>query len=141
MKFCDNCDNMLYVTVEEEELRFVCKNCNFVKKHEKLLNNASVPVLEQNYMPKDTKSIHENGSIDECIMNINYADDSRSYKQFITTDIKYDPTLPHVNNIPCTNPKCTMTNKQNPDTIFIKYDHINMKYMYFCCHCEHFWKL
>jgi hypothetical protein len=24
--------------------------------------------------------------------------------------------------------------------IYIKYDFINMKYLYHCCHCEHFWK-
>jgi hypothetical protein len=143
MKFCTDCDNMLYVTVEDQELRFVCKNCNFMIKHPKNDTKESIPVFEHKYSKdkNDNKPEPDDGAIDECIMNINYADDTRSYKQFITADIKHDPTLPHVNNIPCPREECKKGKGDTTDTIFIKYDHGNMKYMYFCCHCEHFWKL
>ncbi len=138
MKFCDYCENMLYVSVEDE-LLFRCKNCNFVKVQDKPVDGSSIPVLHQNYAEgKDAKPKEEG---DECIMDINYADDTRSYKQFITKNIKYDPTLPHVNNIPCTNAECRLGKGDTANTIYIKYDHVNMKYLYFCCHCEHFWRL
>jgi hypothetical protein len=24
--------------------------------------------------------------------------------------------------------------------IYIKYDYRNLNYLYFCCHCDHFWR-
>jgi hypothetical protein len=57
---------------------------------------------------------------------------------YLTTNIKYDPSLPHVNNIACPNCKGNNTEKQN-DVIYIKYDAENKKYLYFCCKCDHFW--
>lgn len=116
MKFCEYCENMLYVTVTpDKDLVYYCKNC-------------------------DNKIIEkkENGSI--CVIDDNKIDDVTKYAQYINKNIKYDPTLPHVNNIKCTNPKCTKPSKDENEVIYIKYDFINMKYMYYCCYCEQFWK-
>ena len=142
MKFCDVCDNMLYVTVNDDKLIFQCKNCNFSKEEgdaEAIIARqaASKLVLLQNY----TGEMNEVTN-DACIMNINYSDDARSYKQYMNTNVKYDPTLPHVNNIVCPHDDCkTGVHKdKTTDTIYIKYDHKNMKYLYFCCNCENFWR-
>lgn len=117
MKFCNVCENMMYIQVEDDEhnsveLKYYCKNCNNSTKQK--ASGMSVPVHEKNF-----------------------TDDSGSYKYYMTPYIKYDATLPRVSNIKCTNNSCDA--KEN-EVIYIKYDHDNMKYLYFCCHCDHFWK-
>ena len=117
MRFCEFCDNMLYVTItQEKDLQFYCKNCNNRVTEKK-----------------------ENGSI--CVIDDNKIDDSTKYSMYINKYIKYDPTLPRVNNIECVNKECggRKANKEN-EVIYLKYDFVNMKYLYYCCHCEEFWK-
>lgn len=121
MKFCNICDNMLYMKETKEEdnmnlkLSYYCKNCNFsTTEDESLLN--------------------------KCIIDNNYIDDDTKYKQYVTTNIKYDPTLPRVNDIKCPNTLCTKSSDKEDEVIYLKYDFTNMKYVYFCAHCETFWK-
>jgi len=123
MKFCDNCQNMLYISVENDaakseqqayKLTRKCKNCNFTI---------------------------EEGITAECIVSSARGDTNVNYKKYMSKYIKFDPTLPRVNNIKCANAdKCTKAATQDDEIIYIKYDHINMKYLYMCCHCDHFWK-
>ena len=116
MDFCNICDNMLYIKYDNEELQNYCKNCNNIIK---LKTNSSMIIIENNY---------DNDDID-VDNNIN-------------TNIKYDPTLPRVNNIKCTNKDCKSKSKNvNNEVIYIKYDNDEMKYLYYCVHCDNFWKL
>lgn len=141
MKFCEVCANMLYVTIDKDNgLKLYCKNCNFSKIQEKKGNNASIPISTELYDQTTTKELLKDDD-DLCIMNINYSDDARSYRQFMTPDIKYDMTLPRVNNIPCPSSSCKGQVTPDSEVIYIKYDHDNMKYLYFCCKCDHFWRL
>jgi hypothetical protein len=144
---------MLYITVDEDnKLKYQCKNCNFTSQIEEK-DGKSLKILNQNYNVENNESIiksnktEEDNNLDknddldleecdECVMNINYTDDKHNYQQFMNTNIKYDKTLPHVNNIKCPDTNC----KKTTDTIYIKYDLNNMKYLYFCCNCEKFWK-
>lgn len=113
MDFCKLCDNMLYIKIDEDKLKNYCKNCNFSEDVE---SNESKIIIENNY-EKDE----------------NIIDDS------LNTNIKYDPTLPRVNNIKCINKNCTKDKDSDNEVIFIKYDKVNMKYKYFCVHCDYFW--
>lgn len=116
MKFCQFCNNMLYVsTTPEKKLEYYCNMCG---------KNETVDTTEQSV----------------CIIDDNKIDDTILYNQYITTNIKYDPSLPRVNNIECPNKNCTKKSNQEPETIYLKYDFINMKYLYYCCYCEHFWR-
>lgn len=111
MKFCNLCDNMLYIHTDGSDLAFKCKNCGFVAPQ---TGTGSILISER--------------QVDKSFaVNLN---------NFLTPNIKHDPSLPHVNNIPC--PNCKP--KEN-DVIYIKYDGENMKYLYFCCKCDHFWSL
>lgn len=111
MKFCDNCNNMLYFSVEGDNLKYYCKNCNF-----SVIDNFAAKA--------------------ECVLESHHtATKQGNYRQFMNKNIKYDPTLPRVNNIDC--PSCTT--KPN-EVIYMKYDPVEMKYLYFCCHCENFWR-
>ena len=115
MKFCQ-CGNMFYVSVnEEKKLVYYCKSCN----------------------TKEVKQTNES----ELIISDNKIDDSIKYSQYINKYIKFDPSLPRVNNIKCTNDKCSNKDDTKSEVIFIKYDTMNMKYLYYCCHCDHFWKM
>jgi DNA-directed RNA polymerase subunit M/transcription elongation factor TFIIS len=121
MDFCEKCNNMLYINVEKTEdgknqLKNYCKNCNFSKE---LSNTKSMSIIETIYEKSE---------------NINY-------KLFINPYIKYDPTLPRVNNIECNNKECTKEKDKMNEVIYIKYDNENMKYLYYCVYCEKFWKL
>ena len=135
MKFCDVCDNMLYVKVDTDEgLMFYCKNCNFTRTQNK--DTSSLPLIAEKHTNGATKSELD----DNCIVDINYSDDARNYSVFMTPNIKYDMTLPRVNNIPCV--ECEKKkNKAKPEVIYIKNDAANMKYLYFCYNCENFWRV
>ena len=120
MEFCNLCENMLYVKIDvqdnKQQLQNYCKNCNFVKD---LPNDKSIVIVKNNYEKKD-----------------------KNYEMFINPYIKYDPTLPRVNNIKCINKDCKSKSKDvNNEVIYIKYDNDEMKYLYYCVHCENFWKL
>lgn len=114
MKFCEGCDNMLYVNIDEEKrLVYYCKSCGF------------------NEVSKDTGSV--------CIINDNKVNDFAKYAQYINPYLKHDPCLPRVNNVVCPSPACNLPKDAANEVIYIKYDPTNMKYIYNCCHCDHFW--
>ncbi len=120
MKFCDVCDNMLYIKLEDADNKLIhyCKNCGF-----------------------NLKSDGED-STNKMMCVFSSADghaDVADYKQFMTTSIKHDPTLPRVNHVRCPNAECGSTDT-NREVIYMKYDHANMKFLYFCTICETFWK-
>jgi DNA-directed RNA polymerase subunit M/transcription elongation factor TFIIS len=118
MEFCKLCDNMLYikreVTDEQDKLINYCKNCS--NSVELKSGNKSILIFENNYEKEKI-----------------------NYKLFVNPYIKYDPTLPRVNNLVCPNAKCTKKKNQDNEVIYIKYDNENMKYLYYCVYCEEFW--
>ena len=117
MKFCSNCNNMFYVKVnEDKDLVYYCKFCD----------NSIV----------ESKT---NGSI--LVIDDNTVDDNIRYQQYVNKNIIHDPTLPRVNNIQCPNEKCSKKPEDENEVIYMKYDFANMKYLYFCCKCNHFWKI
>ena len=124
MEFCDNCQNMMYVEVVTDEnegntkprLRHYCKNCK----------NSRESGAEASSIMISDKSQFDASEI--------------AYKAFMTPYIKHDPTLPRVTNIKCPNTKCTIDQGKSNEVIYIKYDSDNMKFLYYCCHCGHFWR-
>jgi|TARA_B110000259_G_C14031247_1_gene406805 DNA-directed RNA polymerase subunit M/transcription elongation factor TFIIS len=113
MDFCKLCDNMMYVKVEQDELINYCKNCNY---SENIDSNESMIIIENNYEKKE--------------MNIDAS---------FNNNIKYDPTLPRVNNIKCPNKICIKDKDKDDEVIYTKYDKENMKYRYYCVHCDYYW--
>lgn len=127
MKFCKFCDNMLYIRLDDApknddvaddkvSMLYFCKSCGW----------------------KDAESQTQDSTT--CVLDNNYLDDYTNYQQYVTKNIVHDATLPHIHHLPCTNPKCTRKPDQPNDVIFVKYDSLNMKYLYYCCHCQLFWK-
>jgi DNA-directed RNA polymerase subunit M/transcription elongation factor TFIIS len=110
------CKNMLYIEVEDAEgipsLKHYCKNCKYSRTS-----------------GRGEKSISDKSKLNTSDI---------AYKSYMTPFIKYDPTLPRVNNVKCTNTECKASKNE---VIYIKYDGDNLKFLYHCCHCGHFWKL
>jgi hypothetical protein len=106
---------MLYVSVNEsKQLVHYCKACN----------NQEIHQEKESYL----------------VINDNKIDDITKYSQYVNKYLKHDPTLPRVNNISCPNENCTKQETDENEVIYIKYDAVNMKYLYHCCHCSQFWK-
>jgi hypothetical protein len=105
----------MYVNVnDKKQLVHYCKACNYQEIQE---NKESFLIIDDNKI-----------------------DDTTKYSQYINKYLKHDPTLPRVNNIVCPNKDCTKIQDKDNEVIYIKYDITNMKYLYYCCHCDFFWK-
>lgn len=120
MHFCDKCDNMYYIRVDEEppnNLIYYCRNCG---------NETSNLGIESFYVSKKVVK-KENQNVDG----------------YMNPYIKHDQTLPRVNNVPCPNSDCPCNKDKNVDReiIVYRYDETNLKYMYICVHCDKTWTL
>lgn len=105
---------MLYLRLEAGALQHHCKNCATTVDADMNTANAS------------------------CVIDNNYVDDF--HKQYLSPYIAYDPTLPRTSSIQCINKTCQRPNGKPQEVIYVKYDSINMKFLYYCCHCGMFWK-
>jgi len=126
MNFCSNCDNMYYIKLndEENELVYYCRNCGNVDD-----------------------SPTENSLV---ISSANFKNEDTFISSFINSYTKHDPTLPRTNLLKCPNNECiSNTNKKNSDSdepekkseiICIRYDAIELKYIYLCSYCDTAWK-
>lgn len=137
MHFCSLCHNMYYLKIVEDEtsentsLAYYCRNCGH----------------------SDTMLMTENN----CVSNTQIKRTEQNYSHIINEYTKYDPTLPRINTIHCPNTACASNiieeeekgegsakeeevSSKKPEIIYIRYDDINMKYMYICTHCDFKWK-
>lgn len=113
MNFCEKCDNMYYMKVDDKDvLVYYCRNCGNEK------NDVSIENL--------------------CVSTY---EDMTQKKTKINEFTKYDPTLPHSHTIKCPNPRCkTNTGEAVSDVIYIRVDDQNMNYIYLCTSCDYNWK-
>ena len=116
LKFCAVCDNYLYMQVdaESQELTRLCRKCG--------------------YKEQDTTG----GLVMEMMIQ---EDSAEGYKVLLNEFTRKDPRLPHIRkNITCPNLVCD-SNKggKEPDVIYIKYDLVNMMYLYICDICGEKW--
>lgn len=116
MKFCKQCDNMLYFKMKEEEnkLYYYCRKCG----DEEVIEKTEL-IKDVTYEKKQNK-----------IVNVN-------------KNIKYDPTIPHIKNMNCPNESC-LSNKSDGDVkkdiIYYRYNEDDIKYIYMCVNCDTMWE-
>ena len=118
MHFCSVCNNMYYLRIDEQnpnKLDYYCRNCG----------------------NEDKNLTHEN----MCVSKTYIKKNDQSFNHIINEYTKLDPTLPRVSTILCPNPECE-TNVKNTkrEIIYIRYDDINMKYVYLCSDCSTIWQ-
>lgn len=119
MHFCSQCSNMYYIRINEDDtnrLVYYCRKCG----------NEDALLASQNV----------------CVSKTLIKKSEQTFNHIINKYTKYDPTLPRINNILCPNSDCP-TNKAGKDReiIYIRYDDINMKYVYLCSDCDTVWKI
>ena len=120
MKFCSTCSNMYYIKLEGE-------NCDKISYYGRNCGNINNNLIEQG----------------KCILKENISKSENKFNISINKYTKLDKTLPRINYIKCPNEKCISNTNEfdvlNREIIYIRYDHINMKYMYLCSHCDFTW--
>ena len=118
MHFCTQCQNMYYISIEPDDsnkLIYYCRNCG----------------------NKDSTISISNVTVSK----VQLKKSEQEFNHIINKYTKLDPTLPRINKILCPNPECS-TNKDDThrEIIYIRYDDINMKYVYLCSTCDTVWK-
>lgn len=117
VNFCSECNNMTYIFIsEEKELIQVCKSCN----HQEKFVGENNCIYESKFTKFDTS----------YIINMN---------KYITQDVTL-PTIDGNSNIKCPNEECISIKEHKESSItYLKYDDIDMKYIYICKHCGQKW--
>lgn len=115
MRFCENCDNILYLKINDDEesqdstksqMKYICRKCN-----------------EQ----------YDHDGTDSCVYKVNYNMDNIKKYSVINKFIYDDITLPKADGIKCPNKNCP---DSKPEIVYIQYDKENMKYIYVCLSCH-----
>lgn len=120
MKFCTECSNMLYISINEEDsnkLTYYCRNCGY----------------KDNTVAEDSM----------CILNSQLKKGEQNFNHIINEYTKFDNTLPCIYNVHCPSSTCksnTNETKTFPEVIYMRYDDANLKYLYICSECDTVWK-
>lgn len=129
MHFCSVCNNMYYISVTpENELQYYCRNCG----------NIDNTVASENI----------------CVskLNVKHSTTPQSFSQVVNKYTKLDPTLPRIHTMRCPNDECPSNeggggvgagpgahNKPKSEIIYVRYDDMNLKYVYLCAKCDKVW--
>ena len=123
IKFCPTCRYSIYLKNKEtqneagetvSELWRICHTCGYESQEDQ-----GCLILETNLQEKVNES----------------------YKVLLNEFTKLDPTLPHVHNIQCPNEECASnTGGAERDVIYMKYDAVNLKFIYICAVCDKHWR-
>ena len=131
MRFCSNCDNVLYTSLSDNDgnsLVYYCRHCG----------------------TKDAASQEEM----VVVMNTQLKKTQMNFSSFINEFTKFDPTLPRLMK-KCPNENCA-TNKhrggggdeeveggakkegedEKSETLYLRYDDNELKYLYMCTVCD-----
>ena len=114
MYFCSKCKNMYYIRISKDDdnkLIYYCRKCG----------NEDTTITEDNICV--SKTILKRGK--------------QKFSHIINEYTKLDPTLPRVSNIKCPNDNC----EDETEVIYVRYDDINMKFVYICSECDTIWTL
>ena len=120
MHFCSVCENMYYIRIDIDDpnkLIYYCRNCGN--------ENTTISVD------------------DVCVSKVQLKRTEQTFTHIINKYTKMDPTLPRINKILCPNSECSTNHTKDPEPreiIYIRYDDVNMKYVYLCSTCDTVWK-
>jgi len=110
---------MYYIRINSEnenQLIYYCRNCGHV---DNIITSENV-----------------------CVSKTHLTQTEQKYSHVINEYTKLDPTLPRINTIRCPNQSCASNenNDSKREIIYIRYDDVNMKYIYLCSYCDTAWK-
>ena len=130
MHFCSQCQNMYYIRIDSEDankLVYYCRNCGNEAEYLTVYNDCVSNGMQQDCI---------------CVSKTHIKKNEQSFNHFINQYTKLDPTLPRTNKILCTNSECLTNTKEGTprEIIYIRYDDVNIKYIYLCSTCDTTWK-
>jgi|TARA_Y100000768_G_scaffold383372_1_gene365385 DNA-directed RNA polymerase subunit M/transcription elongation factor TFIIS len=115
VSFCKSCENMLYIYVDSEsKLYHGCKACG---------ETSEIDSKTQLIYNNSNQSTMDNSEL----ININ---------PYVCHDITL-PIIKNNKNIKCKNELC---DAEKTDIKYVKYDSVDMKFIYICQHCGSKWK-
>ena len=122
MRFCNNCNNMLYLGINPDDSNELTYYCRFCGNTDNMVSESGI-----------------------CVLNTQFSQSEQKFNHIINEFTKLDPTLPRINNVKCPNDHCQTNDisdahKENPEVIYIRYDDSNLKYLYMCTTCDTTWK-
>jgi DNA-directed RNA polymerase subunit M/transcription elongation factor TFIIS len=122
MKFCTECQNMYYISIDEANINNLTYYCRFCGNKDDQVAKEGVVVLKTQYKQSEQKFNH-----------------------MVNKYTKYDPTLPRKTSMKCPNELCgddraAAATAASSDIIYLRYDDENMKYLYICSNCNFTWK-
>ena len=120
MFFCSVCENMYYIRIDSENVNTLIYYCRHCGNEDKTITVDNTTVTKTELKKSQQK-----------------------FNNIINKYTKLDPTLPRINNILCLNIDCESNHKEKEkerEIIYIRYDEINMKYVYLCAECDTVWK-
>lgn len=119
MEFCPDCENLLFLKIEKSSnesvnLIYNCKNCSYKS------------VADTNTQ----KNIYSNP----------YNFDKLKYYIKRKDALRHDPTIPHIDVIPCANKECS-SNKGTVanDIFYVLLDDKSLLFLYVCNNCMTHW--
>ena len=120
MEFCPQCNNHIFLNFEKKNNKYDvihnCKNCG-----------TSI---------NKTAGLNENSCMYNNPHNINKLQYYVKYKE----NLKYDPTIPHIDVIPCPNNNCPSNSPEiRNDVLYINLDVTKLYMLYICNHCSTHW--
>jgi DNA-directed RNA polymerase subunit M/transcription elongation factor TFIIS len=120
LRFCPKCQYYLSLNAEGA-VRLKCQNCGFSEAFEPKTAEEAL-LLETQFRSGSSAGGASSGIT-------------------INAYTLMDPTLPHVTTIPCPNSACaSATDSARRDVIYIKYDAVNLKFLYICNVCDTKWR-
>lgn len=117
MHFCVKCDNMYYFKLNDDDpnkLIYYCRHCG-----------------------DETDNLTDD---DTCVLHMQVKRNEEKYLHVINEFTKIDPTIPRIKTIPCPNTQCKSHEDGNNDILYIRYDDVNIRYIYLCSVCDTTWK-
>jgi len=119
MHFCIICNMMYYIRIDANDpnkLIYYCRKCG----------------NEDNLLTVDNV----------CVSKTQIKKGEQNFENIINKYTKLDPTLPRINSILCPNSECDTNKLDKPrEIISIRYDDINLKYIYMCSSCDKVWNI
>ena len=110
MKFCEVCQNMLYISLDSKDtnkLTYYCRHCG----------NVDTAITQEGH----------------CVLESHLKQGEQKYQHMINQYTKFDPTLPRIYNVRCPRVECATNkegNKAPTEVIYMRYDDNRLKYLY-----------
>jgi len=116
---------MYYISITpENELQYYCRNCGNV----------------DNTIASDNICVSK--------VNVKHKTTPQTFSQVVNKYTKLDPTLPRIHTMRCPNDECSSNQHSGSsgsgtapksEIIYVRYDDINLKYVYLCAKCDKVW--